>query len=231
MKKKIKNIYFNLETIDSTETKYIYFDGQDYNKLEKMYVRNFGISIKDIDTDNNLPHNELCNIGCFNVTYFDYKTALNDNVNIREILEAEGDNSETIYNIVISDFNKGYYSYFGDDSRENISYISDFIIDSNYQNDEILGYIIRNIHKIIYQLTGLNTGTLLLNKGKDNLNFIQQDICSKFGYLSVDSNKNYWVKNIAETKEDISTVNFNDEFVSRFKKFDIEQSILEKIRS
>lgn len=213
-------IYFEIGNVDTFSTKFINIDAKDYTKLEKAYTKNISILIKYLDNESK----ENIKIGTLDLTCFDLYEALSDNVNIKEILDAEGIDTFNIYSAIINNFNKDYYDYFGYKDERNIANITNISLNTSFQNSETVYYILKNIHKIVYHLLGLKISTILSLKKLNCLNN-KEDIMvlyTNLGFLEIDNESDFVAKNI-NTCEIISqdfhleTLLSNQVLISEFK--------------
>ena len=232
-----KHIYFTLNHVDTFTSKYINFDADDYSKLEKTYIKNISVDINFTLSEGGLTLDE--NIGRISLTYFDFKEAIIDNVNIEELLNAESNDTSNIYDVIIKGFNEQYYEFFEEKERGNIINITDFCIAEEFRFTELISYALRNIDKIIYHLLGLQISTImsLINFPQIDNKKVMMDIYWKLGFLEVDEHNSFVVKNIC--KRDITykqessndeVVTFDEKFASKLMNLAIDAEILNRLK-
>lgn len=203
------NIYFEINKVDTFSTKFINIDAIDYIKLEKAYTKNISINIKYLNSGKK----QSTNIGNIELTCFDLNEALLDNADIEEVLEAEGKDTSNIYTVIISNFNKEYYDYFGYKDVRNIANITNINIKSEFQQ-EIFYYTVKNLHKIVYHLLGVKISTILTLKNFKTLENTEDlmNTYTNLGFLEVDNESDFIAKNL--NTYELKSQNLNNKFLS-----------------
>lgn len=212
----LNDIFYRLEV--KSNTKGIDFNNPYYTNDLKNYVKQFSIEMKFND-----PIYGEGTIGILEFTYFDYIEALIDDVDIYDVLNSEGKYCQEIYEEVLNGFNKHYYNYFGDSSRQRILYVTDFICRKDFDSEEFISEVYTNIDKIVYQLIGLNVKTVMVRESSFN-----STINKKCGYIKHEGkNANFYIRNIDDTHKEQEEVKIDEDFAKRLRKhLSLEPKIL-----
>lgn len=225
-------IYFEICKIDTFSTKFVNIDANDYTRLEKAYTKNISIKVKCLDKESK----QSIDVGIIDLTCFDINEAAVDNINMKEVLDAEGINTLNIYSVVIDNFNKDYYNYFGYTDERNIANITNISLNEGFKEKEIIRYILKNINKIVYHLLGLKISTILSLKKLNCLNYSEDimDIYTNLGFLEVDNENNFVAKNIDINKTDkqrliIDELPTTQVLITEFNKIIEDKKVLQDI--